>query len=66
MIVIINTPRSLAFRTWVSLSPCHVVHDNNSVKDKSKTIEGPKLALILLPPKQIFIPHKTVAQMKSA
>jgi hypothetical protein len=36
------------------------------VKDESKIIEGPKLTLILLPPKQIFIPHKIVAQMKNA
>jgi hypothetical protein len=43
-----------------------VVHDNNPVKNESKTIEGPKLTLILFPPKQIFIPHKTVAQLKNA
>jgi uncharacterized UBP type Zn finger protein len=66
MIVIINTPRSLAFHTWVSLSPCHVVHDNNLMKDEGEAIEGPKLTLILLPAKKIFIPHKTMAQMKNA
>jgi hypothetical protein len=36
------------------------------VKDESEIIEGTKLTLISLPPKQIFIPHKTVAQMKNA
>jgi hypothetical protein len=36
------------------------------MKDEDEAIEGPKLTLILLPPKKIFIPHKTMAQMKNA
>jgi hypothetical protein len=48
------------------MSPCHVVHGDNLVRDGNEIVEVPKLTLILLPPKQILVPHKTVAQMKKA
>ncbi len=62
-LVITNIPISLALHTWVSQSPCHAP---NLVRDESEIVEVSQLTLILLPPKQILVPHKTLAQMKKA
>jgi hypothetical protein len=43
-----------------------MVHDDNLVKDESEIVEVLEPTLVLLPPKQILVPHKTLAQMKKA